>query len=420
MGRTLLRLATAGSVDDGKSTLLGRLLHDLGALSTDTLEAVQRASTRRGDAGVNLALVTDGLRAEREGGITIDVAYRFFATETRSFILADTPGHEQYTRNMVTGASTADVAVVLVDARAGLVMQSQRHLAIAALLGVGTVIVAVNKCDLVGWDEEVFRTVAKDAQNFAAGLPWPTEVIAVPVSALLGDNVVEPSPNLSWFEGPALLALLESIVAVRPDPVGARMAVQWIIPPDAAVGREARLVAGRLEGGNLAVGQAVMLQPSGRSTTVAGIELFGRRVTNAVAGQAIAVELADDIDASRGELLVAADAATAPTVLDRVEVDVCWMGDRSVQAGDRYLVKHTTRIVRAMVEEVHGRLDIIEGITDHRATVLALNDLGRMTLRLSAPIAADPYASGASTGRLIIIDEATNTTVGAAMIRSAS
>jgi sulfate adenylyltransferase subunit 1 len=415
-GRTLLRLATAGSVDDGKSTLLGRLLHDLGALSSDTLEAVERASSRRGDARVNLALVTDGLRAEREQGITIDVAYRFFATETRSFILADTPGHEQYTRNMVTGASTADVAVVLVDARAGLVRQSQRHLAIAALLGVGRVIVAVNKCDLVGWDEEVFRAVAKDAQNFAAGLPWPTDVLAVPISALLGDNVIEPSPNLSWYDGPALLPLLEAIEPVDRTGGSARLAVQWVIPPDAAAGREARLVAGRLEGGSLRVGQPVVVQPSGRRSAVAAIDLFGRPLREATAGQAISVELADHVDASRGELIVAADAQP-PQVTDRVDVDVCWMGDRPVQAGDRLLVKHTTRTVRAIVEALGGRLDLTAGTTDHQARSLALNDIGRMTLRLAAPVVVDPYRSGASTGRLIVIDEATNTTVGAAMIR---
>ncbi|MFN0026935.1 MAG: sulfate adenylyltransferase subunit 1 [Acidimicrobiales bacterium] len=415
-GRTMLRLATAGSVDDGKSTLLGRLLHDLGMLSTDTIEAVQRASDRRGHRAINLALVTDGLRAEREAGITIDVAYRFFATDTRSFILADTPGHVQYTRNMVTGASTADVAVVLVDARAGLLDQSQRHLAIAALLGVRTVIVAVNKCDLIGWDEEVFRTVAKDAATFAAGLPWPIEVIAVPISALLGDNVVEPSPNLDWFEGPALLPLLESIDATLPPTGAARLAVQWVIAPDAAAGREARLVAGQLEGGTLSVGQDVVLLPSGRTSTVAAIDLFGEPIGMALPGQAIAVELADDLDASRGELVAALDGAV-PVVTDEVDIDVCWMGDRPVRAGDRFTVKHTTRNVRAVVSEVVGRLDITTGMVDDGADTLALNDLGRLRLRLSAPLAVEPYHHGTSTGRLIVIDEATNTTVGAAMIR---
>ncbi|MCC6438057.1 MAG: 50S ribosome-binding GTPase [Acidimicrobiales bacterium] len=415
MARTLLRLATAGSVDDGKSTLLGRLLHDLGALSADTIEAVQRASNRRGDAGVNLALVTDGLRAEREQGITIDVAYRFFATERRSFILADTPGHEQYTRNMVTGASTADVAVVLVDARAGLVVQSQRHLAIAALLGVGKVVLAVNKLDLVGWDEEVFRAVAKNAEHFAAGLPWPTEIIAVPISALLGDNVVEPSPNLAWFEGPALLALLETIEPSDHAHGSARLAVQWVIPPDAAAGREARLVAGQLEGGPLAVGQPVIVLPSGRRTTVAAIDLFGRPLGAAVAGQAISVELADDVDASRGELIVADDAAP-PAVTDTVDVDVCWMGDRAARAGDRFVLKHTTRTTRAVVEAVVGRLDIVEGLLDGRSEELATNDLGRVRLRLAAPIAADAYGP-TSAGRAILIDETTNATVAAAMIR---
>ncbi|MEZ5261590.1 MAG: GTP-binding protein [Acidimicrobiales bacterium] len=414
--RSLLRLATAGSVDDGKSTLLGRLLHDLGALSDDTIEAVERASARRGDAGVNLALVTDGLRAEREQGITIDVAYRFFATERRSFILADTPGHEQYTRNMVTGASTADVAVVLVDARAGLVTQSQRHLAIAALLGVGTVVVAVNKCDLVGWDEEVFRAVAKDAEGFAAGLPWPIEVVAVPISALLGDNVVVPSPNLAWYEGPALLPLLEAIEPADRGHGSARLAVQWVIPPDAAAGRERRLLAGRLEGGPLAVGDAVRLLPSGRTSRIAAIDHFGRPVAAAITGQALSVELADDLDAGRGELIVADDHA-APSVGDELEVDVCWLADRPVRPGDRFLCKHATRTVRAVVGEVVGRLDLVEAILDARAGELAPNDLGRLTLRLAAPVAAETYGAGTSAGRAILIDEATNGTVGAVMIR---
>ncbi|MEZ5272051.1 MAG: GTP-binding protein [Ilumatobacteraceae bacterium] len=421
MARTLLRIATAGSVDDGKSTLLGRLLHDLGALSTDTLDAVQRASARRGDAGVNLALVTDGLRAEREQGITIDVAYRFFATERRSFIVADTPGHEQYTRNMVTGASTADAAVVLVDARAGLVAQSQRHLAIAALLGVGTVVVAVNKCDLVGWDEGVFLPIATQAREFALGLPWPTDVIAVPVSALHGDNVIERSANSPWYHGPALLELLESLPAGQGDGdgVGARLAVQWVIPPDAAIGREARLVAGKLEGGALAVGQGVTVLPSGRRTTVAAIDALGRPVEQALAGQAVAVELADDIDTGRGNLLVADDSATLPGVADRILVDVCWMGDRPVREGDRVLVKHTTRTVPAVVEEIGGRLDVLTGRYGDGVTELGPNDLGHLWLRLAAPLAVEPYRHGLSTGRLIVLDERTNGTVGAAMVRPA-
>jgi sulfate adenylyltransferase subunit 1 len=418
-GRTMLRLATAGSVDDGKSTLLGRLLHDLGALSLDTVAAVERASTRRGDAGVNLALVTDGLRAEREQGITIDVAYRYFATGRRSFILADTPGHEQYTRNMVTGASTADVAVVLVDARAGLLDQSRRHLALAALLGVGRIVLAINKCDLVGWDEEVYLAIVKDAAEFASRLPWPAPIEAVPISALLGDNVIAPSANLDWYQGPPLLQLLEEIEAAPPAASGPRLAVQWVIPPDAAAGREARLLAGRLEGGPLVVGDAVSVEPSGRTTTVAALQILGRAVEVAPVGAAVAVELAHDLDASRGDLVVAV-GPVAPTVASEVGADVCWMQERPLRTGDRVFLKGGTRTVRAIVERIDGRFDVAAGALTEGTGELHLNDIGRVRLRLAAPLVVEPYARGLSTGRLLVIDEATSTTAGAAMVRRTS
>ncbi|MDY7103151.1 MAG: GTP-binding protein [Actinomycetota bacterium] len=412
--RSLLRLATAGSVDDGKSTLLGRLLHESGSLTDDLVAAVERASARRGDSTVNLALVTDGLRAEREQGITIDVAYRYFTTPNRAFILADTPGHEQYTRNMVTGASNAEVAVVLVDARSGLVDQSRRHLAIAALLGVGEVILAVNKLDLVDYDEGTFKVIAKEALDFAAGLPWPVSVTPIPISALVGDNVVRPSEHLSWFDGPPLLPLLEAIDVAPATTVGSRLAVQWVIPPDAGAGRDTRMIAGRLVGHDLHVGDEVTLWPSGRSTTVAGLQVLGTSVEVARSGQAIAVELADDLDASRGDLLA---GGAQPTVAASAVADVCWMDERPLRPGARYLVKHTTRTVRALVDRIDHRLDVTTSVHHDDPDHLGVNELGRVEFRFASPLVLDSYTDSRTTGRFVIIDEATNSTVGAAMIR---
>ncbi|MCZ7525350.1 MAG: GTP-binding protein [Acidimicrobiia bacterium] len=418
--RSLLRIATAGSVDDGKSTLIGRLLHDTKTLLEDQLGALERASARRGQGVTDLALVTDGLRAEREQGITIDVAYRFFSTPARSFILADTPGHAQYTRNMVTGASTADVAVVLVDVRHGVVEQTRRHVYVAALLGVGALVVAVNKMDLVGWDEHVFEAVAGEVAAYVAGLPFPVPVRAVPVSALHGDNVVELSARMPWYEGPSLLAVLEAIDVGRDRDhggVGARLPVQWVIrPPDHP---DRRGYAGQLAGGVLAPGDAVVVLPAGIPTTVVAVETADGPLHRAMPGQAVTVRLADHVDVGRGDTVAAVGPGVRlPLVGTEVEADVCWMAESPLWPRSRHLVKHTTRTVRALVSDLVHRIDVDALVPRAAPARLDLNDLGRVRLRVATPIVADPYEVSRVTGRFVVVDEASNATAAAGMIRS--
>ena len=422
--RSLLRVATAGSVDDGKSTLIGRLLHDTKTLMDDQLAAVEEASERRGDVYTNLALLTDGLRAEREQGITIDVAYRFFATPARSFIVADTPGHAQYTRNMVTGASTSDVAVVLVDARNGVVEQSRRHAYISALLGLTRVVLAVNKMDLVDWDEEVFAIVAKEFTEYLGGLPFAVEVNAVPVSALNGDNVVDSSLNSDWYSGPTLLSLLETI-DVNHDhdlaDLGARLSVQWVIRPISAEHHDYRGYAGRLTGGALRPGDEVTVLPSNRRTTVLAIDTYEGAAAHAIPGQAITIRLTDDVDVSRGDVIAAANGGgPAPSVGSLVEADVCWMIDRPLLAGESYLIKHGTRTARVVVDELVHRLDVNTLEPAPAPVRLDLNDLGRVQLRVGSPLVGDPYEVSRATGRFVLIDERSNATAAAGMIRSIS
>ncbi len=406
--RSTLRIATAGSVDDGKSTLIGRLLHDTKTVFEDQLVAVEKASRRYGDGEVNLALLTDGLRAEREQGITIDVAHRYFATPERSFIVADTPGHAQYTRNMVTGASTADVAIVLVDARHGVVEQTRRHAFIASLLGVRTIALAVNKMDLVEWDEGVFNRIAKEVAAYVDALPTPVPVVPFPISALLGDNVVEPSTQAPWFDGGPLLAWLETFdEGVQASHV-ARLDVQRVIRPQ---GSDFRGYAGRLSGGELRPGDAVTVQPSGRRSTVASVQRFGRDLEVAVPGQAVAVSLADNVDVARGDVLVAGEGAASETVTG----NLCWMIERPLQVGSRWWFKHGTRTGRAVVTAIHGRHDLIS-LQAEDATEVQLNELALVELSLSEPIVAVPYAQSREAGRLILVDEATNTTAAALMI----
>ncbi len=436
--RPTLRIATAGSVDDGKSTLIGRLLHDTKTVMEDQLAAVHRASRRYGVGPggdeVNLALLTDGLRAEREQGITIDVAHRYFATPTRSFIVADTPGHAQYTRNMVTGASTADIAIVLVDARHGVVEQTRRHAFIAALLGVHTIAVAVNKMDLVGFDEGVFDRVAKEVAEYVDGLPTPVPVVAFPISALDGDNVVERSARTPWYDGPALLDWLERVEVRRTASATTRLDVQRVIRPH---GSDYRGYAGRLAGDSLAVGDRVTVLPAGRATTVAGLRRFGRQIDRAVAGEAITVDLADDVDVARGDVLVPVAAAAVPalpvgattvatatatvtvTVTETVTGHVCWMIDRPLRPGSRWWFKHGTRVGRAVVDAVEGRHDLAT-LELVQVDGLELNDLAVVRLSLSEPIVAETYAASREGGRLILVDEATNTTAGAVMISGLS
>ena len=416
--RGTLRIATAGSVDDGKSTLIGRLLHDTKTVFEDQLSAVVKASRRYGDGETNLALLTDGLRAEREQGITIDVAHRYFATPNRSFIVADTPGHAQYTRNMVTGASTADVAIVLVDARHGVVEQTRRHAFISTLLGVKAIVVAVNKMDLIGWDEAEFTCIAKEVDEYVQALPTPVPVVALPLSALLGDNVVDGSLNTPWYDGPSLLELLEDFDADPRVDVGARVHVQRVIRPHGGEFADFRGYAGVLSGGTLSVGDEVTVQPAGIRTTVKALHRHGKPIDDAAIGHSLVVELADKVDVARGDVLVADTSVTAPIIGETVEVDMCWMTDQLLTPGGRWWFKHGTRTGRAIVDAIHYRYDLatLERVP---TTSLGLNDLGRVTFHLTEPIVADRYVDNPDGGRLILIDELSHTTAGAAMIAAA-
>ncbi|MFF1956329.1 sulfate adenylyltransferase subunit 1 [Streptomyces sp. NPDC058220] len=410
---TLLRFATAGSVDDGKSTLVGRLLHDSKSVLTDQLEAVAHASRSRGQEAPDLALLTDGLRAEREQGITIDVAYRYFATPRRRFILADTPGHVQYTRNMVTGASTAELAVVLVDARNGVVEQTRRHAAVAALLRVPHVVLAVNKMDLVAYAEPVFAAIAEEFTAYAASLGVP-EITAIPISALAGDNVVEPSAHMDWYGGPTVLEHLETVpVSHDLAHCPARFPVQYVIRPQTAEHPDYRGYAGQIASGVLRVGDAVTVLPSGRTSTIEGIDALGESVDIAWAPQSVTVRLTDDIDVSRGDLI--APSADVPATTQDVEATVCHVADQPLTVGQRVLLKHTTRTVKAIVKDIPSRLTL-DDLSQHPAPgQLVANDIGRVTVRTAEPLALDPYADSRRTGSFLLIDPADGTTLSAGM-----
>ncbi len=408
----LLRLATAGSVDDGKSTLIGRLLFDSKQILTDQLAHVEEASRRRGAGMVDLSLLVDGLRAEREQGITIDVAYRYFATGRRTFIIADTPGHVQYTRNMVTGASTADLAVILVDARKGLLEQSKRHAFISSLLGIPHLVVAVNKMDLVDYDEEVFDTIVREFCEFARGLGGVRDIVYVPISAKLGDNVVDRSERMPWYGGTPLLEHLESVeVADARNLDDVRFPVQWVIRDHET---DYRGYAGQLAGGVLRTGDEVLVLPSGLTTRVARIDTFDGALEEAVAGMSVTLLLEDELDVSRGDIIC--HAAGAPQLARELEATVCWMADAPLRAGARYAIKHATHGARAIVDAVVDRVDVHTLAPDEDATELGLNDIGRVRLRTSKPMAFDPYARNRATGSFILIDESSNDTVGAGMI----
>ncbi|MGY1630092.1 sulfate adenylyltransferase subunit 1 [Geodermatophilus sp. SYSU D01186] len=412
--KDILRIATAGSVDDGKSTLIGRLLFDSKAIFEDQYEAVARAS--KGDF-VDLALLTDGLRAEREQGITIDVAYRYFATPRRTFILADTPGHVQYTRNMVTGASTADLAIVLVDARKGMVEQSRRHAFLASLLRVPHLVVAVNKMDLVDWSEEVFDGIADEFSAFAAKLSVP-DLTVIPISALHGDNVVKHSPDTPWYEGPTLIHHLEHVhVASDRNLTDARFPVQYVIRPQSDAFHDYRGYAGTVASGVLRPGDEVQVLPSGLTTTIAGIDGPRGPVDEAFPPMSVTVRLADDLDVSRGDLLCRPE--NAPTATQDLDALVCWMADEPLRPRQRIAVKHTTRTVRAMVKDLAYRLDVNTLHRDLEATELGLNDIGRVRMRATQPLFVDDYTRNRATGRFILVDEATNATVGAGMLTPA-
>lgn len=411
---TLLRFATAGSVDDGKSTLVGRLLHDSKSILTDQLEAVERVSADRGQDTPDLALLTDGLRAEREQGITIDVAYRYFATARRRFILADTPGHVQYTRNMVTGASTADLAVVLVDARNGVIEQTRRHAAVAALLRVPHVVLAVNKMDLVAYRESVFAAIAEEFTAYASELGVP-EITAIPISALAGDNVVEPSANMDWYGGPTVLEHLETVpVSHDLAHCHARLPVQYVIRPQSAEHPDYRGYAGQIAAGTFRVGESVTVLPSGRTSKVAGIDLLGTPVDAAWTPQSVTLLLEDDIDISRGDLLVPTEDAP-PTTQD-VEATVCHVADQPLTVGHRVLLKHGTRTVKAIVKDIPSRLTLDDLSLHPHPGRLVANDIGRVTLRTAEPLPLDSYADSRRTGAFILIDPADGTTLTAGMV----
>ncbi|WP_424211219.1 sulfate adenylyltransferase subunit 1 [Streptomyces sp. BI20] len=410
---TLLRFATAGSVDDGKSTLVGRLLHDSKSVLEDQLEAVERVSADRGQAAPDLALLTDGLRAEREQGITIDVAYRYFATARRRFILADTPGHVQYTRNMVTGASTAELAVVLVDARNGVVEQTRRHAAVAALLRVPHVVLAVNKMDLVDYREEVFAGIAEEFTTYAAELGVP-EITAIPISALAGDNVVDPSTNMPWYTGPTVLEHLETVpVSHDLTACPARFPVQYVIRPQSAEHPDYRGYAGQIASGVLRVGEPVTVLPSGKTSVIEGIDALGESVDIAWAPQSVTLRLADDIDISRGDLI--APSASAPATTQDVVATVCHVADTPLTLGARVLLKHTTRTVKAIVKEIPSRLTLDDLSQHPNPGRLVANDIGRVVVRVAEPLALDTYAASRRTGSFLLIDPADGTTLAAGM-----
>jgi len=417
----MLRLVITGSVDDGKSTLIGRLLFDSKQILTDQLEALRAASERRnGEHALDLSLLTDGLRAEREQGITIDVAYRYFQTAQRKFIIADTPGHERYTRNMVTGASTADLAVILIDARKGVVEQTRRHAFLASLLGIRHLAVCVNKMDLVGYEQAAFEHVEQDFREFCARLET-TDVTFIPISAVHGENVVERSTHMGWYQGPALLYHLEHVhIASDRNLIDCRFPVQWVVRPGpgAESGRpDYRAYAGQIAAGVFRAGDPVVVLPSGEESRVLSLETYDGSLEEACAPMSIALRLEDDLDISRGDMICRPH--NRPTVDRNIEAIVCWMADDPIVAGGVYAIKHTTRAARAVVEEVRYRIDVNTLHRDENARQLALNDIGRVRLRTTAPLIFDEYRRNRTTGSFILIDEATNGTVGAGMILEA-
>ena len=412
----LLRFTTAGSVDDGKSTLIGRLLYDSKAIFEDQLEAMETSSKARGDENVNLALLTDGLRAEREQGITIDVAYRYFATPKRKFIIADTPGHIQYTRNMVTGASTANLAIVLIDARKGVIEQTCRHSFIANLLRIQHVVVCVNKMDLVDWDEGVFNKIVDDFKSFASRLDNIVDVTFIPASALIGDNIVDKSKNRPWYQGPTLLYHLETVyIGADENHVEARFPVQWVIRPHSDEYHDFRGFAGRVAGGVFKAGDDVTVLPSGFTTKIKAIESMDGPQQEVFAPMSATITLEDEIDMSRGDMLVKANNQPVPT--QDIDAMVCWFSsDKPLAGRGKYILRHTTKEVKAIVTEVCYKINIntLRKIEDD--LTLNLNDIGRIKVRTSAPLIADSYKSNRITGSFVLIDELTNATVAAGMI----
>ena len=409
----ILRFATAGSVDEGKSTLIGRLLFDSKSIFTDQLEAVEATSAQRGDEYTDLALLTDGLRAEREQGITIDVAYRYFSTPKRKFIIADTPGHIQYTRNMVTGASTADLAIILVDARKGLQEQSRRHATLVSLLRVPHVVLAINKMDLVDWSEDVYRQISEEFVDFAARLEF-TDVTTIPLSALTGDNVVSRSGEMDWFDGPSLLHHLENVyIASDRNLVDVRFPVQYVIRPQNGQG-DYRAFAGQVVSGVMRPGDEVLVLPSGLPSRIKAIDTARGELAEAFAPMSVTVRLEDEVDVSRGDMIVRPN--NQPVVTQDLDAMICWMDSTAMTVGGKYAIKHTTRSARALVKEIKYELDVNTLHRNQTPGSLGLNAIGRVVLRTTQPLMVDPYQRNRQSGSFILIDEATNRTVGAGTI----
>ena len=413
----LLRFTTAGSVDDGKSTLIGRLFHDSKAIFEDQLEAIERSSRKRGDDNVNLALLTDGLRAEREQGITIDVAYRYFATPRRKFIIADTPGHVQYTRNMVTGASTANLALILVDARNGVVEQTRRHTFIADLLGIKHVAVCINKMDLVGYKEEAYHQIVAEYRDFVSRLENVTELTFLPISALKGDNVVERSENMPWYEGPPLLYHLENVyVGSDANHVDARFPVQWVIRPHSDEHHDFRGFAGRVAGGVFKKGDEVTILPSGFSTRISRILSGSEERENAFFPQSVTILLKDEIDVSRGDMIVKPN--NQPKISQDLDSRICWFSaSRKLSRGGKFIFRHTTREAQAIVSEINYKVDVNTLRKVEEIDGFEMNDVGRVMLRVSQPVFHDAYRRNRNTGSFILVDPFTNETVAAGMLR---
>lgn len=410
----LLRFITAGSVDDGKSTLIGRLLHDSKAIFEDQLSAVAATTRHRGIHGLDLSLLTDGLQAEREQGITIDVAYRYFATPKRKFIIADTPGHEQYTRNMVTGASTANLAIILIDARKGVVTQSCRHAYIASLLGIPHLVVAVNKMDLVGYSQEVFGAICETFSRFAAGLHF-RDVVYIPISAKQGDMVVERGENLPWYHGPALLELLENIeIDHDVNLEDFRFPVQWVCRPGTPEHHDFRGYMGRIESGIVTIGDQITVLPSGRSSSIRQILTLDGELERAFAPQSVTLVLKDDIDISRGDMIVR--TSDTVRVVREYDADICWLSEQPVDLRRKYAIKHTSKTVKAFIARIDYRVDVntlqcVDGVSE-----LTMNDIARVGVKVQQPLVIDSYARNRATGSFIVIDELTHNTVAAGLI----
>lgn len=411
----LLRFTTAGSVDDGKSTLIGRLLYDSKSIFEDQLEAIEESSRKKGDENVNLALLTDGLKAEREQGITIDVAYRYFATPKRKFIIADTPGHIQYTRNMVTGASTANLAIILIDARKGIIEQTKRHSFIANLLRIQHVVLAVNKMDLVDYDQEVFENIVADYKSFASRLDNIVDITPIPISALNGDNIVEKSDQMPWFEGSSLLYHLENVyVGGDENHVQARFPVQWVIRPQSEKYHDFRGFAGRVSGGVFKPGDDVKVLPSGFSTKVKKIYRADDELSEAFAPQSVTMTLEDEIDISRGDMLVKEN--NPPKEGQDIDAMICWFSNKNLNPRGKFIIRHTTKEAKVIVQEICYKVDINTLHKDEDTSGFTLNEIGRVKLRTASPLFYDSYNRNRHTGSFILIDPGTNETVAAGMI----